>query len=462
MKFIHNIKNIDAISEELEFSLLKIDGVHIWPLVRKNVYQNVLKNNDGVNNVNYSKYSINFVFKVLSSTILAFFSLLKFLIKIKPKKFVFLGFSRRCLENGEFVDKFHDPIIESLELDDCLLIEKPFKGTHSNNRATKSDILDYDVIFYAVKFISFLCSPLYFIINRVDIQNVCRKINTNLKGRDIVNCLFLSKKVFEFKLESRVACYFLRKLNTDKLIVTSRWLHFPFIYAANMLDIETIEIQHGAILRNSTFYKNVDDFEFGIDTMFTFSEFWNDYPWGAKKTLSIGSHQYQFEKSKDSYESKVVSNILLVSQPELSTRFSQDIVNLSLANIDKNFVVKLHPQDHVGFSERYSKCIDLVNVRFVKDFTSSEDLGSFDLVLGYKSTMLYEASSRGIPVGLLVSEPNERMDYLSVFGSEILNEFAFVETNCDIDTLNIKISNLKFFESFSGSVIRKYMYEACI
>jgi len=462
VKFIHNIKNIDTISEERKFSLLKINDVYIWPLVRKNVYQNALKNNDGINNLNYSTYSINFVFKVFLSTILSFFSLLKFFLKIQHKKFVFLGFSRRFLENGEFVDKFHDPIIDSLELDDCLLIEKPFKGSHSNNRATKSDILDYDVIFYAVKFISFLCSPLYFVINRVEIQNVCRKINTDLKCRDVVTCLFLSKKVFEFKLEGRVACYFLRKLNTDKLIVTSRWLHFPFIYAANMLDIETIEIQHGAILRSSMFYKNVDDFEFGIDTMLTFSEFWNDYPWGAKKTLSIGSHQYQFEKSKDSYESKVVSSILLVSQPELSTRFSQDIVNLSRANIDKTFVVKLHPQDHVGFSERYSQCIDLVNVRFVKDFTRSEGLGSFDLVLGYKSTMLYEASSRGIPVGLLVSDPNERIDYLSVFGDEILNEFTFVETSCDIDTLSFRMSKLNFFEKFNGSLIRKYMYETCI
>ena len=43
------------------------------------------------------------------------------------RKFVFLGFSRRENQSGKFVDKFHDPIIDSLVSKDCFMVEKPFK-----------------------------------------------------------------------------------------------------------------------------------------------------------------------------------------------------------------------------------------------------------------------------------------------------------------------------------------------
>ncbi|EOW9128380.1 hypothetical protein ACN142_002822 [Vibrio cholerae] len=455
--------NLDF-ERKLEFGLQRcryIGNVNILPLIRRKIKFKYL------NSVDNERYQTNFTsrnfsdfFKVLFwsfKSLFGFFSL----FFLREKEFLFLGFSRRVVQkDGLNKDIFHDDLIQFLGKDKCLMIEKPFKLSHSKNRFTICPIIDYDFFMYFSLFFSYVAVPFVLIRYSKEINQIVLSINNEF-SRQIISHLELAVAYSSFSIDKNISVLFLKLLSPKKLILTSRWLHYPFIHAANSMGIDTVELQHGCIMNDNFFYCDFDETQFNVSKVLTFSRFWNNRKWNAASVVSIGV------TGKDglSIPEFRCDRVLVISQPEESKLLNIDLFNLAISNNHIKFNVRLHPQDITGYKHRYAKLIALPNVTFLDSSIKSvsTDLCQHTLVVGYTSSVLFEAYDIGCSVGLLAND-QKRIDFLTAYHDLAISCFHVINPHDKLTHTVFcrKEMNLKFFDEFNQSEISRVFYEKTI
>ncbi len=147
-----NQKDNLEFERKLEFGLQYckyVGNVNILPLIRRNIKFKYLKSIDNERSqTNFTSRNFNDVFKVIFGSFKSLFGFVS-LFFLREKEFLFLGFSRRVVQKDGFSkDIFHDDLIQFLGKDKCLMIEKPFRLSHSKKRSTICPIIDYDFFMY--------------------------------------------------------------------------------------------------------------------------------------------------------------------------------------------------------------------------------------------------------------------------------------------------------------------------
>lgn len=463
MKYLDSLEKFDKIIIEHQLQKINFLGYKVFPLIRKNLINTYLQNEGGVVSSNHKKYKVSDLILIFSGVKKSIVSLSRLLISNSNcKRFLFLGFSRRTLVDSiGYVDKFHDPIIDSLNHEDCLMLERPFKFSHCMNRKTNCDITDYDFVVYLSSFIAKLLTPFYLLFFWRNVSSTVHNINLALDGQLISKFSFVNI-IINFLCEKWFAKIVLDKVRPDKLILTSRWLHYPFIYAARSKGIKVIELQHGSILRQNVFYREFDEGDLYADQMFTFGKYWNDRKWNTAEVTAVGSGYCKFDKVTSS-KATVINTVIVISQPEMQNKLIADMSLLASNNENLKFLIKLHPQDVDNYMTRYAKLFKYKNISFLSD--SKVDINSilsrYSLVIGYNSTVLFEAYHLGLSVGLFCSDGLSEADYEQYFGTgnQLFHKIYVNEPVLNLFFERIESDTITFYDELDRKLIRKCLYE---
>jgi hypothetical protein len=200
----------------------------------------------------------------------------------------------------------------------------------------------------------------------------------------------------------------MRVIRPEVVLLTSRWVHLPVIHAAKRSGARVAELQHGVPNLLGYKYSTVADAHVDPDWMLTFGEYWNDFDWGLPRdrVAAIGyRHLWQRRSalaSRPGAPTAPLHDVMLVSQPEMSSRLAGRFEEIVDGNRDLRFLLKLHPQDIHGWAQRYpvGRRPNVV----VCDSPSADILELFSkcrAVVGHNSTALFEASFFGLRVGIL-------------------------------------------------------------
>ncbi|MBA3565092.1 MAG: hypothetical protein H0W33_14020, partial [Gammaproteobacteria bacterium] len=169
-----------------------------------------------------------------------------------------MGFPRRRLENGEWVDPFSDPIIDMLGADQVLCVEKPFMGEHSRPPRTRG-IVYFDWVTALSLVISQIGFFVPLIIFRGEISDLALKAHhvTGISRRRI--SLLAAKATVRFWFERLVARALLSIVRPQAVLLTIRRHHYPLIHVCRIRGIPIYELQHGAIAEGGYKYSTPYD-----------------------------------------------------------------------------------------------------------------------------------------------------------------------------------------------------------
>tara|TARA_B100001142_G_scaffold164786_1_gene164784 strand:- start:3891 stop:5192 length:1302 start_codon:yes stop_codon:yes gene_type:complete len=396
---IKTIKNLCDYIWHLEekYNLLEIEinGIHPWAAFRMDLYYLIGKK--------YEVFDQELNMKLSSwNKIIQSFQLLRNIIRYQPKlklkKVDVLIFSheRSKILNNKFIDPYTHYLKANLLKDKIsfLEFEPPYKGKHLRKKQDYTRYLDVILILRNIKSL-FVKIKLNNTIKKT-IQKLSEEINKeDNKFLDVKNTIISNTK--KFKPTYDFYKYILQKTQPKKIYLVVSYGKGELIKAANELNIEVIELQHGTFskyhLGYSFPYKNNKKY---LPTKFYV---WNKY-WKNLITLPIAKENvvlfpFQYiEKEKEKYKKtkKVKDSLIIFSQGGITESMAEKIIN----NIDYfkqyNMTFKLHPNEYHMIS-RYTKLNQLKkmhNVTIVKDIDLYKNLASFEFQAGVFSTVLYE------------------------------------------------------------------------
>lgn len=374
-------------------------SVPLWRLVRNRVIEAQLFGLEVRDRSNHNHPGLRSAVSFLRGTAIS----IAHLFRLRGARWLFIGFPRRKREASAWVDPFSDPLIDELGADDALCIERPFFGAHCRPARTRR-LVYFDWAIAASVAASFLFGWTSRVAAGRQIDALADRIAT-LPGTDrsmlrrLIGC-----ELVRFRVEAAIMRALLGIVKPSALVLTSRWVHLPLIYAGKRAGVPVLELQHGVPNERGFKYSTVPDPAVDPDRMLTFGSFWNEFDWGlpADRVVPIGFPYIWRRRAELGPVSGQGRWVMLVSQPEMAVELSQVFSSLASARKDLAFLLKLHPQDTHDWRRRYpvGTC---ANVTVCDD--ASMDLyqlfSDCRAVIGHNSTVLFEASFFGLNVGIL-------------------------------------------------------------
>jgi hypothetical protein len=374
-------------------------GVPLWRLVRNRVIEERLSGLEVRGRSNHNRAGLRGALSYLCGAALSILHL----ARLRPARWLFIGFPRRTREAGAWVDPFSDPLIRELGEDAALCIEKPFFGAHWRPARTRR-LVYFD---WALA-LSVAASYLFGWTSRIaagrQIDALADGIAT-LPGtdRDGLRRL-IGRELVRFRVESAIMRAVLAIVKPRAVVLTSRWVHLPLIHAARRAGATVLELQHGVPNERGFKYSTLPDPAVDPDRMLTFGSFWDGFDWGlpADRVEPIGFPYIWRRRAELGRASGMGRWVMLVSQPEMAAELSAVFASLAAAHPDVQFLLKLHPQDTHEWRRRYPFAAG-ANVTACDDASTGlyELFSDCRAVIGHNSTVLFEASFFGLRVGIL-------------------------------------------------------------
>ena len=422
---------------EKKYNLFKIeiDNIFFYQLIRMNLYYYIVGKKKIYNPQKSFSYR-NFL-KIL-------FYILKDILYFKKRKKLF--------KNDVCIIQ-HPRRIDNKDIY-TYYIKKIFKNftvlhqSAGNNFSFDKNSINYD--YYLIK---------KKIFSLVGISN-CKK-NHNLK-----KIILIFKKTFQLdndfdsffyssvqdQLNSyKIASKFLKNTKFKKIIVVNSYANKGLIYAANILNIKTVELQHGIINKNHLGYHfpkiKKNKLESFPNELILYGNFWKDkanFPIERKKIFSLGSPYFEENYIKFKKIKKKNGRILILSQQTTQKYLLKFIGEIIKNNKNIKFTYKAHPKEDITVSTNYFKKYNLINnVDIVKGNKNVYSLfKNHETQIGVFSTALFEGYACKLKTGILKAPGWENIKFLKNY-----NNVHMLKNFTDFYKM-INLKNKKFSENF--------------
>ncbi|WP_405377621.1 hypothetical protein [Nonlabens sp. Asnod3-A02] len=433
----------------------------IWRLIRFNYRVAFLSKKVGFKNDTKTKKIT--ILEVLKYFLLSFSHFLKLIFKSSRKDTLFFAFPRLTNFNGIYLDKFSDPIIDiALEENEYLVIQNNNSGKHFTPRIHEKNVCYSDFEFYTSILLSVFILPFIALLY----LNKVRVLKHKVELIYTISFSFYLKTfltIGTFWIKNCFAKLYLYLIVPKRIVVVSRYVFNPIIYAAKKKGVKVFELQHGATdgataLYSGPYHKMIDP-----DMFLSFGTLWNASSFGMpkEKIINIGWAYSVWLSNKQLDKIVPLNNsVLVVSSPSHTEFVLQSIIIYADKYRSFNFYIRLHPQERLN-SEQL-ECIKSIENIFL-DETSIDSIVAiqkYQYVLGVKSTVLHEALNQNKPVGILQTGFQMKKD------SENYNGFFHIITqDGDLNSLlneqslvNDTLKAFSFFnnELFKREVLNKY------
>jgi hypothetical protein len=345
-----------AIEADLNLFSLTVDGVHIWELIRYDVFQEIMFATEVW--YHHEPLSRGVHDRLKGAYLLARNTAIRNPFFTPEADLLFHGLSRRKrMNDGRWWDIYCDPIHEASDAD-YQHIEEPFLNRHF--RPAKTDNLRYlDLIHYfgsvSGEFGLGSVSP-----NGREwdkLRAAHERIRSDLDVEVDVTGKALNKLR---RHEATVGPYerVLNRVDPELVVLVASSGKETFINACKNLDIPVAELQHGHISEYLIEYSFPGDRTKRTfpDYLLTFGEFWNRtgaYPIDQDHVISVGFPY--LDRCKETYaDVESTDQILFMSQWMIAPRLSKFAVELSeQLETDRDIVYKLHPNEYENWQRLY-------------------------------------------------------------------------------------------------------------
>ncbi len=441
------VKKIFRLEKNHNLFEMKVNNIAFYQLIRMQLYYYIVEEKKIFNKQDYS-------YKNISLTIY-------YIIKE-----VFSWYKRQKLINNKICIIQHSREIDRKDIytDYLKKIIKEYSILHHSagqNYTFQTNSINYDYFSLLKKILSLL---------GFSKPNQNKSVNKFIK---IFKHEFLLDDKFENTMYSyiqnqinayKVAKQFLKKTKFKTIIVVNSYSNQAILYAANELNIDTIELQHGVINKNHLGYhfpklKKNQLLSFPRKLVL-FGDFWKDkanYPINNKQLISLGSPHFDENYSKVKKIDKRNKNRVLVLSQQTMQRYLLDFIKSMVLN-QKNlkFTYKAHPKENIKFAQNFLKNNKLMkNVKIIHGKQNIYKLfQKHTMQIGVFSTALYEGYSCKLKTGILVIPGWESMKtilhYPNIYTIKNYSDFKkmLISSNKNFSSAFFKPNAKKNFEEF--------------
>ena len=432
----------------------KIWGIPLWSCIKRKYRNKYMFIHAKVPPMsNQSKFNLC---SLLKSFVISFCHVLKLFICSEKKSNLFLGFMRMEQVDGLFMDKFIDPIILSSAIKkDYVYFERGRSGIHYSPRFIDNIVW--------VEFIDIFCSfmacclfPFFVMFNLKTYNSLIEKTNY-LVPISFKDRFYIYYKTTNCLLKACFLCLIIKKLGIKRLFAPVAVIHYSYIAACKLLKIPCYEIQHGITVGQTSTYSGEYIPEGYPDYFLTFGEnSLKDNLFGLplEKMINIGCAFNSFLKER---KMTVLKNTyLLLSEPEISQKIVDTIMELAKVYPKYIFHLRLHPLEKLTQFQketlgRFSNIVLVDNI-----INSTIASMAYEGVIAENTTVLYEAVSVGVKAARLQyngfhtihfeDEPQDMFFYMKKVEdfNTFVNDFStckisvnFIYSAFDIETFNM-------------------------
>ncbi len=406
---------------------IEIDGVPIWRITRLFFRWEVL---------NEKAFTTSPVIKVstqISYFIQSLFSFVKLLFSRKKIGSIFFPHPRLFLVGQSYMERFSDSLIDYSGIgEDYLIFERHQNGLHRKPRHHGDKVVYLDFIDDIALLLKPICKTLCWMRHKKSILMLCTMLSSKYVFDSAKISTLLLNAVADFRIRYILFKPFISKIAPNRVFVAPRTTFQYIIALCKRRQIRTIELQHGVTLGETELYSGTYDHRIDPDFFYTFGKA-NTGPFYGMPSNQIVNIGFPYKKYVNSlhfapYKDNV---FLVISEPQISEKLLDIVVDLANQYLDKVFHIRCHPQEQ--FSEdmldkiRGNKRIQVVNNE-VESFCA---LSKYHSILGENSSVLFEAMSLGKKVGRFNYGGLHVINNQYIHGGKVLNtsDDFFVFTN---------------------------------
>ncbi|MEC7864222.1 MAG: hypothetical protein VYB55_04085 [Bacteroidota bacterium] len=383
------------LEEKYDLFNLEINGIHPWAAFRMDLYYTIGKK-FGVfdKNLNMKLTTIekttNF-FRLLKNSIINHSSL-----NLKKVDALIFSWERSQMVEGKLIDPYTFYLKEDLSKQKISFIEfeSPYKGKHRRKKEYYKRYLDSILILRNIKniFIKTLISAK----SKQIITQLSNDINQ--KGDNFLDVKqILINNTKKFKPTYSFYLNILKKTQPQRIYLVVSYGRGELIKAANDLNIEIIELQHGTFSKYHLGYSfpNNSNKLYLPTKFYVWNKYWKDLMDFAipKKDIAILPFQnLENEKKKHNLNHKKQNSLIVLGQGGLTENIADKIIqNISYFR-KYNITFKLHPNEYhmIRKYKRLNYLKKTHNVKVVTNVDLYRALALSEYQAGVFSTVLYE------------------------------------------------------------------------
>ena len=377
-----------------------VKGVPIYQIFRYRLRGRYLERetNEYKRMKNHSKFNFSLLLKTYLSSAL---QVLNLCCTKKRIDNVIFGFPRLENVNGIYLDKFVDPVIlESNLKDSYIYFERGRSGVHLTPRLNEERIITTEFIDFTSHMIGALIAPIVLCCFLRTILEFYSKLKKNFKISDKM-LVDISHRISILLIKSLFFKMLFKKMRTKRFFSVASNLFRDYTLACKKLGIPVYEFQHGITVGCTALYSGGYDQRIQPDYFLAFGEssMCDVFSVPLDRMIKIG---WAFKSFVKQYapESKYGDNtFLMISEPHISQKIIQIVIELSDAYPDLIFHIRLHPMEK-WTSKQMDAILPYKNIT-IQDNTINSNIAllSYNSILGENSTVMYEALSLGKKVG---------------------------------------------------------------
>lgn len=372
----------------------KVSGIHVYSLVRF-VVRNIYLKSKGLNYVE-NPTSANFG-RIVKSIVLSSFHLVKIILSRSKYDTLFYPFLRLDCVDGNYLDKFTDPVIECCDItDNYIIFERGIRGEHPTPRLHSSKVVYTDIIEVFCDVFAKLMYKRFYRRNKEDVERLFEAVEEALEGVDYQRKRILIG-IYRNICFIRIYEWLLKKMNIKKIFAPARSNLLGLTYISKRNGILLYEFQHGITYGETALYSGYRDPDFTPDYFLAYGDTPPRDVYGIEedKMINIGWAFQDYLKKLSAGQKKYDKGVLVISNPCTTDKVLEATFRLADAFKDIHFVVRPHPvevvtQEHINAIAKHE------NVT-LQDWHINVALAmqSFDCIIGESSTVLYEALNDG-------------------------------------------------------------------
>jgi len=436
-----NLNNLLIKEKELELNRELVNGLPFWRIVRVYVRNKYLK----IKTIQIKEPKIPF-----KSIFISFIEVIKLVLSRAHYDDIVLAFPRLYKINEKFCDKITDPLVLMTNIkDNCIVLQ--LRGKEP--RANKDRIVNIDFFDAFSRVAVYFILPFIYINYRKVVSKTIEKVNQIilLKRRDK---FYFYSELSLFLIRYYFFKHLLKKTHTKRIFFAGRRIFNPMVVACKGLGVKSYELQHGVTFGETITYSGEYDECFDPDFFLTFGEIWKGDQFGIpiSKIINIGwAYRLYINENIPNVE-KFPSTVLVISGSQISQKIINTTTELAKTYTNFFFHIRLHPCEK--FTGEQIRLINTFENIKIVDNTEDSSIAVlyYDAVIGYNSTVLYEALSMGIKVGRLnyngLKIMQESKDFKGFFNLNCLEDFKkFMESD------NKQHEQHLYYSDFNPSIV---------
>lgn len=415
MSKLYSLKEICQILEKIEnqenLFEKKIKKIYFWKVIRFSLWSEI-----GIKSKLMEKAQDEKVIKLEKIKKLFWRTTTNFFKNNNFKKNIIIfeaGISFK--ENKKILSKFYFDLIEKFKKEKIdfevvypLYLEKEYR-LEKNSYAEEN----YKYIFF--KMIGFIKNRFnIFKFSPID-KKYLEKLKKYLeKEIGIVNLEILNEKklrkiLINFENECKYYTNFFKVKQPKKIYIVCSYGREALIAAAQGLNIEVVELQHGVMTKYHVGYnfsnKKIPYFP---DKLLLWGEYWKGNV-NLPKNIKIELYGYPYLKKQcEKYKNieKNLNQVIFISQGTIGKSLSEKAIEFAKENPQLKVVYRLHPGEFLRWEKEYKNLYENRNLENLEISDNNEKnlyeyLFESEYLIGVNSTVIYEALNLGIKVGVV-------------------------------------------------------------